>query len=67
LASAMDLDVVAEGVETKEQAGFLRERGCQKVQGYWFARPMPAEEFTRYLRRQPRPRARRGNSERVAS
>jgi EAL domain-containing protein (putative c-di-GMP-specific phosphodiesterase class I) len=67
LAGAMDLEVVAEGVETKAQAGFLRERGCQKVQGYWFGRPVPVEEFTTYLGRQPRPPLRRGRSERVAS
>jgi diguanylate cyclase (GGDEF)-like protein len=49
LARAMELDVVAEGVETKGQAAFLRDRGCQKVQGYLFGRPAPRALFTDYL------------------
>ena len=57
LAKAMDLDVVAEGVENKAQAAFLRERGCQKVQGYLFGRPAPLELFTDYLRARQRRRA----------
>ena len=57
LAKAMDLEVVAEGVETKAQAAFLRERGCQKVQGYLFGRPAPLELFTDYLRARQRRRA----------
>jgi len=56
LAKAMDLDVVAEGVETKGQAAFLRERGCQKVQGYLFGRPAPRAMFTDYLQARQRRR-----------
>jgi len=56
LAKAMDLDVVAEGVETKGQAAFLRERGCQKVQGYLFGRPAPRALFTDYLQARQRRR-----------
>ncbi len=56
LARAMDLDVVAEGVETKGQAAFLRERGCQKVQGYLFGRPAPRAMFTDYLQARQRRR-----------
>jgi len=37
--------VVAEGVETEEQAAFLRLLRCEYAQGYLFARPMPAEEL----------------------
>jgi predicted signal transduction protein with EAL and GGDEF domain/HAMP domain-containing protein len=50
MAKAMDLDVVAEGVETEEQAAFLKKRGCPKIQGYLVGRPMPAVEFGGYLR-----------------
>ncbi|HEV8149245.1 MAG TPA: EAL domain-containing protein [Gemmatimonadales bacterium] len=57
LARAMELDVVAEGVETKAQASFLRERGCQKAQGYLYGRPVPPQEFTQYLEARPRQRA----------
>jgi EAL domain-containing protein (putative c-di-GMP-specific phosphodiesterase class I) len=50
LAQALNLRVVAEGVETQEQLAFLRERGCHVMQGYLFARPMPAHEFEALLR-----------------
>jgi diguanylate cyclase (GGDEF)-like protein/PAS domain S-box-containing protein len=41
----LHLEVVAEGVETLEQLEFLRERKCHEVQGYYFSRPLPPEEF----------------------
>lgn len=41
------LDMIAEGVETKEQADFLEECGCDKAQGFYYARPMCMEEFDR--------------------
>ncbi len=50
MAKAMDLEVVAEGVETEGQAAFLQKRGCPKIQGYLVGRPMPAVEFGVYLR-----------------
>jgi diguanylate cyclase (GGDEF)-like protein len=50
LARAMELDVVAEGVELEEQVAFLAERGCEKMQGYLVGRPAPADAFEAYLR-----------------
>ncbi|MGB5079772.1 MAG: EAL domain-containing protein, partial [Burkholderiales bacterium] len=49
LAHSMKLEVVAEGVETEAQLNFLRMRGCDEIQGYYFARPMPVAECTRAL------------------
>ncbi len=49
MAEHMGLEVVAEGVETEEQLDFLRERGCRLFQGYYFNRPMSAENFTGLL------------------
>jgi diguanylate cyclase (GGDEF)-like protein len=51
LAHSLQLEVVAEGVETEAQAKFLRSGGCDEVQGYLFSRPVPAEEFVRFLTR----------------
>lgn len=49
LAHLMKLGVVAEGVETAEQLERLREIGCECVQGYYFAQPMPVGKFERLL------------------
>ena len=46
----MDLSVVAEGVETREQLERLSQFGCDYGQGYYFAKPMPYEEFEILLR-----------------
>jgi diguanylate cyclase (GGDEF)-like protein/PAS domain S-box-containing protein len=56
MAHSLKLDVVAEGVETAEQLAFLQQHGCDLVQGYFFSRPVPAEEFARLLTA-PRPKA----------
>jgi EAL domain-containing protein (putative c-di-GMP-specific phosphodiesterase class I) len=50
LAEKLGLDVVAEGVETEAQLEFLREQGCQYVQGYLLSRPLPADEFEQFLK-----------------
>ena len=48
LGKAMDLDVVAEGVETDREYAIVRKLGCDLVQGYFIAKPMPAEPFRRW-------------------
>jgi diguanylate cyclase (GGDEF)-like protein/PAS domain S-box-containing protein len=49
LAKSLDLQVVAEGVETTGQLGFLRLHGCEGFQGYLFGRPVPVEEIDAML------------------
>jgi len=51
LGREFGLQVVAEGVETREQSSFLLRRGCNLQQGYLFAKPMPADTFMRLLQR----------------
>lgn len=50
LIRGIGLSIVAEGVETKEQADFLINAGCPYAQGYYFAKPMPVEDFERLWR-----------------
>ena len=45
LARKLDMTVVAEGIEKKEQVDFLAKLGCDMIQGYYFAKPMPVSEF----------------------
>ena len=49
LAHAMGAKVVAEGVETKEQLEFLQSVDCDMIQGYYFYKPMPVEEFEKLI------------------
>lgn len=49
MAHSLDLTVVAEGVETEEQLGFLRQERCDRIQGFLFSAPMSAEELEPYL------------------
>ncbi len=49
LAHSMKLRVIAEGVETEGQLGFLRAKQCDQMQGYYFSRPLPKEELDRLL------------------
>lgn len=51
LSKWMNLLTVAEGAETKEQVDELRSLGCDYVQGYYFAKPMPGDKFEAYLSR----------------
>lgn len=45
----LDLKIVAEGVETKEQMERLKEMGCEYLQGYYFSKPLPGDEFLEYI------------------
>jgi EAL domain-containing protein (putative c-di-GMP-specific phosphodiesterase class I) len=49
LARVLGMDVVAEGIETREQHELLRDLGCRYGQGFYYARPMPAEDVTELL------------------
>ncbi|NNC80613.1 MAG: EAL domain-containing protein [Acidimicrobiales bacterium] len=52
LARGLNLDVIAEGVETKAQVDFLRSHGCRFMQGYLFSKPLTAAQLERVLRNQ---------------
>ena len=54
MARALHLDIIAEGVETKEQADLLLGCGCREMQGYYFSRPVPAAQYERLLRGEDR-------------
>ncbi len=45
LAKKLDMKIVAEGIESREQVDFLTQQECDLIQGYYFAKPMPVEEF----------------------
>lgn len=45
MVNKLDLGLLAEGVETREQVEFLKTMGCDQVQGYYYAKPMPEEQF----------------------
>lgn len=57
IAAYLEVPVVAEGVENKEQYELLKEAGCDIIQGYYFSRPIPSEEFGRLIAKE------RGNKE----
>ena len=49
IAKFLSVPVIAEGVETREQVDLLRGCGCDMVQGYYFSKPVPPEEFARFI------------------
>ncbi|MFQ9949010.1 MAG: EAL domain-containing protein [Escherichia coli] len=51
LAKRLNMLTVAEGVETPEQARWLSERGVNFMQGYWISRPLPLDDFVRWLKK----------------
>jgi EAL domain-containing protein (putative c-di-GMP-specific phosphodiesterase class I) len=53
MARSLNLDVIAEGVETPEQLAFLQGLGCHLYQGYLHSRPLPVEGFRQVLKRMP--------------
>lgn len=53
MADKLGMPVIAEGVETKEQADFLGRIGCDIIQGYYYAKPMSMEEFEQLLNKYP--------------
>lgn len=54
LARNLGLRVIAEGVETAQQLDFLRTAGCDEIQGYYYSRPLPEEDFIRFLQQSAR-------------
>ena len=50
MAHNLGLAVIAEGVETAAQAAMLRAEGCEEVQGFLYAKPLPAAQFEGFLR-----------------
>jgi EAL domain-containing protein (putative c-di-GMP-specific phosphodiesterase class I) len=50
MAHSLRLRAIAEGVETGQQLQFLREHRCDEIQGYYFSRPLPFEQFAEHLR-----------------
>ncbi len=50
LAVSFNVPTIAEGVETAEQVAALKELGCDIIQGYYFSRPLPSDEFERFIK-----------------
>lgn len=49
LANSLNLELIAEGVETKEQLDFLVSIGCHNIQGYYYSKPLPAHKYKEFL------------------
>jgi EAL domain-containing protein (putative c-di-GMP-specific phosphodiesterase class I) len=53
LAHSLGFKTIAEGVETQAQLDFLRAHACDDIQGYFYSKPVPADEFARLLAGEP--------------
>jgi EAL domain-containing protein (putative c-di-GMP-specific phosphodiesterase class I) len=53
LGHNLGMSIIAEGIEEKEQAAALKALGCDKIQGYYFSRPLPEKEIGQYLSKSP--------------
>ena len=49
IADLLEVPIIAEGVETKEQMELLKSMGCEVIQGYYFSKPVPPEEFEKFI------------------
>ena len=49
MGRTLNLKIIAEGVETKDQMEFLKKHNCDEIQGFYFSKPLPAEEFKKLL------------------
>jgi diguanylate cyclase (GGDEF)-like protein/PAS domain S-box-containing protein len=52
MAHALNIKTIAEGVETKKSLSFLKDKGCDEYQGYYFSKPLPPDELIKLLQRQ---------------
>ena len=50
MARLLKIAIIAEGVETKEQIDYLKSTGCMVMQGYYFGRPVPYDEFDKFIK-----------------
>ena len=62
MAHSLGQKVVAEGVEESAQVEFLRQHGCNVIQGYYYSKPLSESDFEDYLRAQLEPPRRRQSS-----
>lgn len=51
LGRALNLEIVAEGIESEGTLGYLRNEGCDQAQGFWVSHPLPAQEFAHWYRK----------------